>query len=539
MSYMALYRKFRPQEFHDVKGQDHIVTALKNQIRTECIGHAYLFTGTRGTGKTTVAKILARAVNCEHPNEDGSPCNECETCKHILSGNSMNVIEIDAASNNGVDNIRDIIEEVSYPPTEGKYKVYIIDEVHMLSKPAFNALLKTLEEPPSYVIFVLATTEVQMVPITILSRCQRYDFHRITIDTIAKRMRELMDAEGIEIEDKAIRYIAKCADGSMRDGLSLLDQCIAFYMNQKITYDGVLQQLGAVDNEIFQKLLGNIRSKNTVGAISIIEDVVNEGRELTQFVNDFVWYMRNLLLAKSMENAEDVLEMSTENYRQLKETADKIEDQILTRYIRILSELSNDMKYSSQKRILLEVAIIRMCRPQMEQDMDSLIERIDDLEKQVENGLAIAPQLASPQAVSESHEKKAPIKKAMIPDATPEEVKRVAEGWRGLVDRVRDGLVKEYMSRFYVTVNEEGKLHLILDISEPNAYMAATWFIDDKEHAEEHQAKLREMINDYAGAQVPVVFDKNETGKSSSDLYEDAISKFASEHNLDVIEEEE
>ena len=539
MSYMALYRKFRPQEFHDVKGQDHIVTALKNQIRTERIGHAYLFTGTRGTGKTTVAKILARAVNCEHPNEDGSPCNECETCKHILSGNSMNVIEIDAASNNGVDNIRDIIEEVSYPPTEGKYKVYIIDEVHMLSKPAFNALLKTLEEPPSYVIFVLATTEVQMVPITILSRCQRYDFHRITIDTIAKRMRELMDAEGIEIEDKAIRYIAKCADGSMRDGLSLLDQCIAFYMNQKITYDGVLQQLGAVDNEIFQKLLGNIRSKNTVGAISIIEDVVNEGRELTQFVNDFVWYMRNLLLAKSMENAEDVLEMSTENYRQLKETADKIEDQILTRYIRILSELSNDMKYSSQKRILLEVAIIRMCRPQMEQDMDSLIERIDDLEKQVENGLAIAPQLASPQAVSESHEKKEPIKKAMIPDATPEDVKRVAEGWRGLVDRVRDGLVKEYMSRFYVTVNEEGKLHLILDISEPNAYMAATWFIDDKEHAEEHQAKLREMINDYAGAQVPVVFDKNETGKSSSDLYEDAISKFASEHNLDVIEEEE
>jgi DNA polymerase-3 subunit gamma/tau len=536
---MALYRKFRPQEFHDVKGQDHIVTALKNQIRTERIGHAYLFTGTRGTGKTTVAKILARAVNCEHPNEDGSPCNECETCKHILSGNSMNVIEIDAASNNGVDNIRDIIEEVSYPPTEGKYKVYIIDEVHMLSKPAFNALLKTLEEPPSYVIFVLATTEVQMVPITILSRCQRYDFHRITIDTIAARMRELMDAEGIEIEDKAIRYIAKCADGSMRDGLSLLDQCIAFYMNQKITYDGVLQQLGAVDNEIFQKLLGNIRSKNTVGAISIIEDVVNEGRELTQFVNDFVWYMRNLLLAKSMENAEDVLEMSTENYRQLKETADKIEDQILTRYIRILSELSNDMKYSSQKRILLEVAIIRMCRPQMEQDMDSLIERIDDLEKQVENGLAIAPQLASTQAVSEGHEKKAPIKKAMIPDATPEEVKRVAEGWRGLVDRVRDGLVKEYMSRFYVTVNEEGKLHLILDISEPNAYMAATWFIDDKEHAEEHQAKLREMINDYAGAQVPVVFDKNETGKSSSDLYEDAISKFASEHNLDVIEEEE
>ena len=227
MSYTALYRKFRPQEFTDVRGQDHIVTTLKNQIKADRIGHAYLFCGTRGTGKTTIAKIFARAVNCEHP-ADGSPCGECAACRSIAAGTSMNVIEIDAASNNGVDNIRQIREEVEYRPTEGRYKVYIIDEVHMLSIGAFNALLKTLEEPPSYVIFILATTESHKIPITILSRCQRYDFRRISIDVIASRLRELMDEEQVTVEEKALRYIAKAGDGSMRDALSLLDQCIAF-----------------------------------------------------------------------------------------------------------------------------------------------------------------------------------------------------------------------------------------------------------------------------------------------------------------------
>ena len=242
MSYQALYRKFRPQEFDDVKGQDHIVTTLKNQIKADRIGHAYLFCGTRGTGKTTIAKIFAKAVNCEHP-VDGSPCGECPTCRAIAAGNSMNVIEIDAASNNGVDNIRQIREEVEYRPTEGKYKVYIIDEVHMLSIGAFNALLKTLEEPPAYVIFILATTEAHKIPITILSRCQRYDFRRISIDTITARLRELMDAEQVTVEDRALRYIAKAGDGSMREALSLLDQCIAFYLGQELTYDKVLDTL--------------------------------------------------------------------------------------------------------------------------------------------------------------------------------------------------------------------------------------------------------------------------------------------------------
>ena len=312
MSYTALYRKFRPAEFEDVKGQDHIITTLKNQIKADRIGHAYLFCGTRGTGKTTVAKIFAKAVNCEHP-VDGSPCGECTMCKNIAAGTSMNVIEIDAASNNGVDNIREIREEVSYRPTEGRYKVYIIDEVHMLSIGAFNALLKTLEEPPEYVIFILATTEAHKIPITILSRCQRYDFKRITIDTIAARLDELMKKEQVEVEEKAIRYIAKAADGSMRDALSLLDQCIAFYLGQKLTYDHVLEVLGAVDTDVFSRLLRQIISQDVGKVLATVEELVMQGRELTQLAADFTWYLRNLLLVKTSDNMEDVLDVSTEN----------------------------------------------------------------------------------------------------------------------------------------------------------------------------------------------------------------------------------
>ena len=229
MSYMAMYRKFRPQRFSEIQGQDHVVTALRNQIRSNRIGHAYLFCGTRGTGKTTAAKILAKAVNCKHP-VDGEPCGKCESCLGIQKGVLTSVVEIDAASNNGVDNIREIKEQVKYSPQDGKYRVFIIDEVHMLSVGAFNALLKTLEEPPSYVIFILATTEVHKIPTTILSRCQRYDFHRITVAAISSQLKNLSKQEGIEIEDKALHYIAKQADGSMRDALSLLDQCVAFYL---------------------------------------------------------------------------------------------------------------------------------------------------------------------------------------------------------------------------------------------------------------------------------------------------------------------
>ena len=294
MSYTALYRKFRPDNFDDVKGQDHIITTLKNQIISGRIGHAYLFCGTRGTGKTSVAKILAKVVNCENPVE-GNPCDECSMCKGIKAQTLMNVIEIDAASNNGVDNVREIVDEVRYSPTEGSYKVYIIDEVHMLSTGAFNALLKTIEEPPSYVIFILATTEVHKIPVTILSRCQRYDFKRITIDIITQRLLELMQEEEIDVEEKALRYIARVADGSMRDALSLLDQCISFYLGERIGYDDVLEVLGAVDTKIYADLLKMIQSQDATACIRLLDHVESNGGELGQFVIDFIWYLRNLL----------------------------------------------------------------------------------------------------------------------------------------------------------------------------------------------------------------------------------------------------
>ena len=337
MSYTALYRKFRPSTFDQVKGQDHIVQTLKNQINANRIGHAYLFCGTRGTGKTSVAKIFAKAVNCEHP-VDGSPCNECETCRGITNGSAMNVIEIDAASNNGVDNIRQIRDEIQYSPSSGKYTVYIIDEVHMLSIGAFNALLKTLEEPPAYVIFILATTEPHKIPITILSRCQRYDFKRISIDTIAARLSELMEKESIEVEDKAIRYVAKAADGSMRDALSLLDQCIAFYLGQKLTYDNVLDVLGAVDNEIFSRLTRSVIDSDVTTSLNILDEIIMQGREPGQFVNDFIWYLRNLMLIKTSDDDEimEVIDASAERIEALKEEAQMVNVDVIMRYIRIL-----------------------------------------------------------------------------------------------------------------------------------------------------------------------------------------------------------
>lgn len=385
MSYTALYRKFRPDNFEEVKGQEHIVTTLKNQIRADRIGHAYLFCGTRGTGKTSVARIFARAVNCEHP-VDGSPCNECSTCRAILAGTSMNVIEIDAASNNGVENIREIRDEVAYSPAEGKYKIYIIDEVHMLSVGAFNALLKTLEEPPSYVIFILATTESHKLPVTILSRCQRYDFRRITQDEIADRLRELLGREQIEAEDKAVRYIARKADGAMRDALSLADQCISFYLGETLTYEKVLDVLGAVDAEVFSRLLRQILSGDVAAVFSHLEQLIAQGRDLTQMVNDFTWYLRNLMLLKASDQMDDSLDVSAENLRLLQEEAGMIREDTLMRYIRIFSELAGQMRYAVNKRVMVEVALIKLCRPQMQRDELSMADRIRRLEKMLENG---------------------------------------------------------------------------------------------------------------------------------------------------------
>lgn len=488
MSYTALYRKFRPDNFEDVKGQDHIVTTLKNQIKADRIGHAYLFCGTRGTGKTTIAKIFAKAVNCENPKE-GSPCGECPTCKAIAAGASMNVIEIDAASNNSVDNIREIVEEVSYSPAEGKFKVYIIDEVHMLSIGAFNALLKTLEEPPSYVIFILATTETHKIPITILSRCQRYDFKRITVDTIADRLKELMEAEKVSVEEKAIRYVAKAADGSLRDALSLLDQCIAFHFGQELTYDKVLDVLGAVDVGVFSRLLRNVLERNVLGCIELLEEMIMQGRELTQFVTDFTWYLRNLLLVKTSDNIEDVIDMSSDNLVRLKEEAQMADMEIIMRYIRIFSELSGQLKYSANKRILTEMALIKLCKPEMETTQDSLLDRVREIEEKLEKGIVTAAPVAELSTQSVVLKKERPA----LPKAIPDEVQQIVERWSGIVAECPQPL-KTYIKPAKLSLGGDNKLMLVLEDGIATDYLKQT----------ENKQLLEQVISESIGKEVEV-----------------------------------
>ncbi len=478
MSYTALYRKFRPNRFEDVKGQNHIVTTLKNQIKADKMGHAYLFCGTRGTGKTSVAKIFAKAVNCEHP-IDGSPCNECSICKAIQAGASMNVIEIDAASNNGVDNIREIRDEVQYSPTEGKYKVYIIDEVHMLSIGAFNALLKTLEEPPSYVIFILATTEAHKIPVTILSRCQRYDFKRLSLDIIALRLSELLEEEKIEAEEKAIRYIAKSADGAMRDALSLLDQCLAFYMDQKLTYENTLEVLGAIDTEVFSGLLRKIIAQDTLGTIKQLEQIIMDGRDLNQFVIDFIWYMRNLLFLQSTEDIEDILDVSKEARKALQEEANMIEPEVLMRYIRVFSELSSQIKYASQKRVLIEIALIKLTKPAMESNYDSILNRLSLIEKQLEQGIIVS----KPEKISQPSNT---VQTQPLP-TTPKEVQDIIEV-KGDIIRKLDQPLKNYIRscRF----QEAGENRFLLVTKDEIAY----GMINTKEKKEELERVIFECM---------------------------------------------
>lgn len=509
MSYTALYRKFRPDEFEDVKGQDAIVRTLKNQINADRIGHAYLFCGTRGTGKTTVAKIFAKAVNCEHP-VDGSPCGECAMCKSIAAGTSMNVIEIDAASNNGVDNIREIREEVTYRPTEGKYKVYIIDEVHMLSIGAFNALLKTLEEPPEYVIFILATTEAHKIPITILSRCQRYDFKRISIETIAARLRELIDKEGWDVEDKAVRYIAKMADGSMRDSLSLLDQCAAFYMNETLTYDHVLEVLGAVDTEVFSRLLRQLLAMDVHQVIETVDELVMQGRELSQLAADFTWYLRNLLLVKSSDNMEDVLDVSSENLALLKEEAQMIDSDTLIRYIRIFSDLTNQLKYATQKRVLLEVTLIKLCRPAMDQNKDALLDRIRAIEKQLEEGAWEAPVRERIVYASDAKETGEPKPKPELPQALNEDVKAVAKDFRMIINEASP-MLRTYLKKARLSAGEGNRLLIVLP-DELSASAVAT---------PEHKEEIQSLIEQKIGKKVEIDVRQMEAGRRFEDNFVD------------------
>lgn len=384
MSYTALYREWRPKNFEDVVGQEHITTTLKNEILNDRIAHAYLFCGTRGTGKTSTAKVMAKALNCLNL-KDGEPCNECEMCRKINEGLAIDVTELDAASNNGIDKIRDIIDDTKYPPQEAKFKVYIMDEVHMLSVGAVNAFLKTLEEPPKNVVFILATTDPQKLPITILSRCQRFDFKRINIKDISARLRKITDAQNIECEQKSIDLIARVCDGAMRDALSILDQAIAMG-EDKINYDDLVSILGLVTNEYLFDITNTVVEKNIEKAMVIVDKLVYAGKDVQLFIKDLIAHFRNLLMVKVTNNPEEVLDMSIENITLIKEQGRKIRVEEIMRIIRILQEAESNAKASKQSRLYLELAIIKMCKIEYDTSNEVILSRVNRLEEVLKSG---------------------------------------------------------------------------------------------------------------------------------------------------------
>ncbi len=384
MGYTALYREWRPKVFHEVVGQKHVTVTLRNQVNNNRIAHAYLLCGTRGTGKTSTAKILARAVNCLNP-RDGEPCNECDMCKKINAGIAIDVTELDAASHNGVDDIRNIIDDVQYPPQEAKYKVFIIDEVHMLSIGAVNAFLKTLEEPPKNVIFILATTDAQKLPITILSRCQRFDFKRINKDEMFELLRKIVTEQGVFADDRSLNLVARMSDGAMRDALSILDQAISTG-GGKVQYDDLINMLGLVTNEHLIKITEALIDKNVEVCMKTIDEIVNSGKDINIFMRDLVTHMRNLMMVKISKNSDDVLDMSIENIKLIKSQGEKIRIEEIMRFIRIVQEAEEQSKWCKQSRIYLELAVIKMCKIEYDTSSEVILSRLNRLEKTISSG---------------------------------------------------------------------------------------------------------------------------------------------------------
>jgi DNA polymerase-3 subunit gamma/tau len=380
MAYIALYRAYRPQTFNEVAGQKPIIQTLKNAIKLNKVAHAYLFAGPRGTGKTTMAKIMAKALNCEHgPTDD--PCNECEICQGITKGTIADVIEIDAASNNGVDEIRELRDNVKYLPSVCKYKVYIIDEVHMLSQGAFNALLKTLEEPPAHVVFILATTEPNKIPLTILSRCQRFDFQAISETDMVERLKDVISKENLSVTDEALHLVASLSEGGMRDALSLLDQSISYSKDQNITVDDILAVSGNVSDKYILELLKKIKENEASNALDILNKVLDSGKEISKVISDIMFFLRNVLLFKinKIESTKEIYKDS--DYITY---ANAIDNSLIYKYLNLLNETLNNIKYTNQKRAFLEICIIKMADNQKTQDINSLLRRIDQLERKVE-----------------------------------------------------------------------------------------------------------------------------------------------------------
>ena len=400
MAYVSLYRRYRPNEFSSMIGQQHIIRTLKNQIMTGAISHAYLFTGSRGTGKTTTAKIFARAINCLNPKEDGSPCGECAICKALADSSNMDIIEMDAASNNGVDEIRYLLEKVKFAPSVGRYKVYIVDEVHMLSPQAFNALLKTLEEPPEHVVFILATTEVQKILPTVLSRCQRFDFRLVPTQETAGLLQRIFGELGMPYDKEALYAIAEAGEGCVRDSLSLAEMCIS-YCGEKVTYDGVLDVLGASSPEVVLDLTACILAGDVDGSLRRIDDVCKQGKSVKVLASDIAKTLRNLLYCRNCNNANKILNMPRELFAKSNELAMKFDNAKLLRSMEIVCAVDGDLRYGSNARLVLEAAVVKACDEYCSIDAQGVLMRLKSLEAKISQGriaVAAAPQAGAPQS---------------------------------------------------------------------------------------------------------------------------------------------
>ena len=529
----ALYRVYRPQKFEDVVGQEHITKTLRNQIENNNIGHAHLFSGTRGTGKTSTAKIFARAVNCLESIEQ-EPCNECEVCKDILHDNIMDVVEIDAASNNSVDDIRELRENVKYSPTKAKYKVYIIDEVHMLSQGAFNALLKTLEEPPSYVIFILATTEPHKIPATILSRCQRFDFKRVTVKDITSRMKKICVEENIEVEEKALNLIARNSQGALRDALSILDQCISFGDN-KIEYKDVVELLGTVNVEQLFDLAQYIINQDTKESLKILNEFIVWGKDIRNLINDLIDHFRNLMICKVSTDLDEIISLPEETIEQLKSQADTINNNDLIRILNILSTTQDNIKTASNPRVVAEVTMMKIAQPMFDESKEALIKRIENLEKVIESGNI---KVTTVNEALDNQNIESEVKEEIeYEDVKSEDVKLIEHSWKNILKSIKaDKNMPVYallgdVRNFNVY---ESALYLIFD----DNYGFAKTRLSSPETIDYIQNKIRENINRSFNVKIVLKSEvKNidlDIKEKSKDKGEEILKGIVSEDILEV-----
>lgn len=540
MGYTALYREWRPQNFYDIVGQEHITTTVKNQILNDRIAHAYLFCGTRGTGKTTTAKVFAKALNCLDLH-DGEPCNKCEMCQKINEGLAIDVTELDAASNNGVDKIRDIIDDVKYPPQEGRYKVYIMDEVHMLSTGAVNAFLKTLEEPPKNVIFILATTDPQKLPITILSRCQRFDFKRINNNEIIGRLRKIVDDQNALADDKSLSLIARVSDGAMRDALSILDQAISMG-NGAVEYDVLVSMLGLVTNDHLFSLTNSVIQRNVEKSISIIDEVVYAGKDIYLFIKDLISHYRNILMAKVTNNPEEVLDMSEENIALIKEQASKVRAEEIMRYIRILQEAESNAKLSKQARLYLELAIIKMCKVEYDTSNEVILSRLNKLEEGLKNGSLKVVSAASTEANITSKREtttkniKPDIKKTINHNIAGNEDSKVTlndiqRAWKDILERIK-ARRKMIVYASMVTGKPIECRNGILTIEYEDQYK----FNKDRLEKPENKAVIQEVLAEIFREDMKIVFEVEESSSNEKSM-EDMLIESLGADMVDILDE--